>query len=185
MKENIAKTKSLSKSCPQGTFNPRQYFQLRAVLDKLMTSTIQIQTILCSLQKLLAPTTKIELNTLNFSFDQFMHGQHPVVRSRSFHSNQHLPSHLSSSMTCSRSASFSGVQSSHLDAGVGTMPSVDGAQSVVYCNEHAVSSCSYWWELMVMRKIGEISLRCIWDFKKCTVNACLLRETAIGVPTAA
>ena len=90
---------------------------------------------------------KQNLNTLlNFSFGQYMHGQHPVVHSRSFHSNQHLPPHMSSRMTCSRSASFSGIQSSHLDAGVGAMLSVDGVQSVVYSSEHAVSSRRYGWE---------------------------------------
>ena len=160
-----------------------QYFQLRAVLDKRMrilncwTSSIQIQTVLCAQQKLLAPTMKTNFITLlNFSFDQYMHGQHPVVRSRSFHSNQHLPPHMSR-MTCSRSASFSGIQSSHLDAGVGAMSSVDGVQSVVYSSEHAVSSRSHWWELVVMRKIGTIvgtfpkkSLDVIWAFKKCLVD---------------
>ena len=117
------------------------------------------------------------ITLLNFSFDQYMHGQHPVVRSRSFHSNQHLPPHMSSRMTCSRSASFSGIQSSHLDAGVGAMSSVDGVQSVVYSSEHAVSSRSHWWELVVMRKIETIvgtfpkkSLDVIWAFKKCLVD---------------
>ena len=86
---------------------------------------------------------------------------------------------MASRMTCSRSASFSGIQSSHLDAGVGAMSSVDGVQSVVYSSEHAVSSRRYGWKLMVMRKIEtivgmfpkKISGCTIWASKKCTVDA--------------